>query len=265
MSKKLKTEAKLERIDRSRVPDLLVRKYMKDYEACLVDFPDTKKIDLLEHLLDCLDIFERYVANPTDENYKVYSDKEYGSRLQTYYHKKIYLYYGDDQALIEKEIYTVEEWNNLGKMQKLSPEEFARFIPACRRVLYLERQFLLLYLPPEDEKNTDKTAKENLTGLNILKSSGKVKREAHDKRTSLSQEQTALLMYYLQQEKVFLKGDYLTDKDMGVAFEILTGYSQNTLRQSIGKFTKNLSHENLKEIQRLLKSLTKIVDTALIT
>jgi hypothetical protein len=268
MSKKPYIEPKAERVDRQFVPDLLARKYMKDYEACLVDFPDSKKIDLLEHLLGCLDIFERYVADPTPENWKTYSDKEdaflktHGNRLQKYYQKKIPIYYGGNQALVEKEIYTVEEWNELGIRQKLSPEEFAHFIPSCRRVLQLDKHFLLLYQAPEDEKVTEKITKENLSGIPNVKDGKIKKRGAQDNLTRLTQEQTVLFTHFLQKERFFLDESNIQTTDLGKAIEILTGYSQHTIRQDFKKFKTYHTKINLKEISDLLTKLQMAVNKA---
>jgi hypothetical protein len=266
MSKKSITEPNTERVDRRQVPSLLARKYVKDYQASLVDFPDDKKIDFLEHLLECLDILSNYVVNPTSGNYKIYSDNEnaflkiHGKRLKMYNQTRMHLYYGDSQVLVEKGIYTTYEWNDLGKRQRLSSDEFTDFIDLCKNSLYLERQHLWLAQTPEDEKVEEKTAKESLSGTSKSKNSNKIKRESHDKRTSLSQEQTALLMYYLQGEKVFLSSEYLNDKEMGIAFEMLTGYSQNTLRQTLGRCSKDLTNENLKELTKLFDRLKRAIE-----
>lgn len=89
---------------------------------------------------------------------------------------------------------------------------------------------------------------------------GKVKREAQDKLTCLNQEQTVLLMYYLQKEKVLLKDEYLTDIDAGKAFETPTGYSQHTLRQNLSKFHLFQNKANLKELDNLLTRLKISID-----
>ena len=260
-------------IERNRVPAFLSRKYMQDCEASLIDFPDDKKVEFLEHLLECFDIIEKYFANPTPENYKIYANKEnaflkkHGTRLKMYRQLNMYRYYGDNTILVEKSIYTADEWNALGKEQKLNADEYAEFIDLCRSRLYLERDVFLLRQNPEDErevgeKNKSKELSEPLNEVNTLQSFKKFKgkREANDKQSCLNQEQTALLMYYLQHEGVFLKGDNLDDKTMSIAFEILTGYSFNTLRQTVGKFAKSRTPENLKEIDRLLTRLKTAID-----
>lgn len=259
MNKKAPTK----RIDRRDVPILLAEKYLKDYEASITEFPEDKRVEFLDHLIECLGIIKNYAEKPTEENYKVYADKEnaflkkHGKRLKMYRQTRMYLYYGDHHVLIEKGIYSADEWNALSTAkQRLSTDEFIDFILFCRARIYLDRDFLWASQAPEDERegNSHKEVKESLNGI-ANQRKRKITRDAHDKLTSLNQEQTALLVHYLQQEKVFLKGEHLNDKEMGTAFEILTGYSQHTLRQTLGKFTKSISKENLKEIDNLLTRL----------
>jgi hypothetical protein len=255
----MKKQTEISKIERRHIPSLLARMYMKDYEASIAEFPEDKKNDFLEHLLECLDIIEVYLSSPTKENWKIYAQKEnvflkkHGKRLKVYRQKNMYLYYGDSTLLVEKNIYTTEEWNSLGSEQKLSPEELASFIYLCRNSLYHERDHLYLELSPDDEKE-EKNTKENLSGSQNQQTIKriKVKREAQDKLTCLSQEQTVLLIHYLQQGRVLLKDEYLSNMDAGKAFENLTGYSQNTLRQSLGKIEAHQNKTNLKEVENVL-------------
>lgn len=262
MSKKVNTT----KVNRRFVPSLLAKKYRQDYEASVAEFPQDKKIEFVEHLLECLDIIETYIASPTKENWGIYAKKEnaflkkHGKRLKVYRQRNMYLYYGDPTVLAEKDMYTTEEWNSLsGEQQQLSPKEFASFVHYCRNILYHERDFLLLEQSPEDERE-EKNAEKNLNGT---KKKFQGKRTAQDKLTCLSQEQTVLLMYYLQRENVLLKDEYLTDMDAGKAFEILTGYSQNTIRLNLGKFHIYQNKTNLKEIDNLLTRLKIAIGKAL--
>lgn len=118
------------KINRHSIPALLAKKYQKDYEASIAEFPLNKKIEFVEHLMECMDVIEVYLSNQTKENWKTYVKKEntflkkHGNRLKVYRQKKMYLYYGDSSVLVEKEIYTVDEWNALREgQQKLSPQE----------------------------------------------------------------------------------------------------------------------------------------------
>lgn len=80
-------------------------------------------------------------------------------------------------------------------------------------------------------------------------------RQGDDKLTSLNREQTVLLIYYLQAVKVFLRDEYLTDTDAGRAFELLTGYSSNTIRQGLTKFMNYQNNHNLFELKRVLHQM----------
>lgn len=251
------TEVKKKRI--RYVAPRLATQYQKDYEESIAEFPADKKIEFIEHLLECLDIIETYTSNPTKENWKIYAAKEnaflkkHGKRLKVYRQKRMYLYYGSSAVLAEKKIYTTEEFNSLsGEEQILSPEEFESFIFLCRNLLHFDKESLMVEQIPEDERE-ENNAKDYLAGGKKLHTS--IKRKSHDKFTCLSQEQTVLLMYYLQEERVLLKDEYLSDLDAGIAFETLTGYSQNTLRQNLSHYHLYKNRTNLKVIENLLNRL----------
>lgn len=143
-------------------------------------------------------------------------------------------------------------------------QEFSRFLRICIR-----KQTTKLLSPGiiqtvnewvETKEKQQQDLKGTTENLSAKTKKGKVKREAQDKLTCLSQEQTVLLMYYLQQERVLLKDEYLTDMDAGKAFEILTGYSQHSLRQNLSKFNLYQNKTNLKEIDNLLTRLKIAID-----
>jgi len=146
-------------------------------------------------------------------------------------------------------------------------QEFSRFLRICIRKH--EAKLLnpeIIQTINEWVETKEKQQQQNLQGSEnqtVKAKKGKVKREAHDKLTCLSQEQTALLMYYLQQERVFLKDEYLKNIEAGKAFEILTGYSQNTLRQELSNAKDYQNKINLKEIDNLLTRLKIAIDKAL--
>jgi len=64
----------------------------------------------------------------------------------------------------------------------------------------------------------------------------------------------------LKQVGVFLKDEYLTDLDAGKAFELLTGYSQNTLRQDLGKFYQFENKENLKRLHQTFSQVIHLIE-----
>ena len=82
-----------------------------------------------------------------------------------------------------------------------------------------------------------------------------LKRDANDKLTALNLEQTVLLISYLQKEKIILPDSYLSDKTISQAFELLTGYSQHTIRQSLGQYINFRNKINLKQLDILIDRL----------
>lgn len=95
------------------------------------------------------------------------------------------------------------------------------------------------------------------------KKRGRINRRAEDNITSLNREQTILLIQYLKEVGVFLKDEYLTDLDAGKAFELLTGYSQNTLRQDLGKFYQFQNKENLKKLHQIFSQVIHQIEAQL--
>lgn len=103
---------------------------------------------------------------------------------------------------------------------------------------------------------------ENESGDSTLsgKKRGRINRRAEDNITSLNREQTILLIQYLKEASVFLRDEYLTDLDAGKAFELLTGDSQNTLRQDLGKFYQFQSKENLKKLHQIFSQIIHLIE-----
>ena len=156
--------------------------------------------------------------------------------------------------------------------------DFSRFLTLCMRKyeksLLDEKKILSVkewmeYRERQQKQQLQKSIQEEAENASVQNQKEKeakkikMKRQAGDKRTSLSQEQTVLLMYFLQQEKVILKDEYLNDMEAGQAFEILTGYSQHTLRQNLGKFYLFQNNENLKTLDNVLTRIKIKIDQAL--
>ena len=83
----------------------------------------------------------------------------------------------------------------------------------------------------------------------------KIKRDANDKLTVLNLEQTVLFISYLQKERFILPNEYLSDKTIAEAFELLTGYSPHTIRQSLGKYPNFINKSNSKELDLLIEKI----------
>lgn len=92
---------------------------------------------------------------------------------------------------------------------------------------------------------------------------GRKFRESGDKKTTLNLAQTALLIKFMQQVGIILPEDELNYKQAGRAFEILTGYSMDTIRQNLG--TKGelagAKHEDYKELHEIITRLASLIET----
>lgn len=90
----------------------------------------------------------------------------------------------------------------------------------------------------------------------------RIKREASDNVTSLNLSQSAYLAVLLKQSKVAIKDDtILTQQSAGAAFHILTGYSENTIRQEMNlKGQSNLTYQDRKAVRELLYSIVLLID-----
>ena len=192
-----------------------------------------------------VDLSAQYFIQPTDIKYDTffaYKTRQLDLlKLDKFLDYHLLNYYGDNLA------------------------EFSRFLNLCIRkhddkLLSPKHIQTINEWVSLKEKQQEKQTQGLLDNQSYKTKKGKLKREAQDKLTCLNQEQTVLLMYYLQKEKVLLKDEYLTDMDAGKAFEILTGYSQHTLRQNLGKFHLFHNKANLKEIDHLLTRLKIAID-----
>jgi len=96
-----------------------------------------------------------------------------------------------------------------------------------------------------------------------VKKKGVIRRMQNDNITTLSQEQTVLLFSMLQRSGVFLRDEYLTDADAGKAFDILTGYSQHTIRQKLARYTEFATSQNLQALKGIITQMTAIINESL--
>lgn len=93
------------------------------------------------------------------------------------------------------------------------------------------------------------------------KTKGKLKREANDGQTSLSQEQTALLIDYAKRIKIFRRDEYLYNREAGLAFNILTGYDSEAMRQTLGdgRIAEIKTEENLTKLTAVLVKMSEVI------
>src|ERR1019366_6593488 len=143
--------------------------------------------------------------------------------------------------------YSFENYNSDNKT------DFIRFLK-----LTLRKHGNRLLLPEQMETINEWIAEKEkevaLSGTVEPKTKVRIKRERDDKVTLLNQEQTALLIHCLRKTKVILIDEFLNNKEAGVAFSILTGYSADTLRQNLNKSeTANIAtFKNVEVVEKAL-------------
>lgn len=110
----------------------------------------------------------------------------------------------------------------------------------------------------------DKEKEASLSGIPEMKIKGKIKRDREDSVTKLNQEQTALLIHFLQAGKIILKDEYLNNKEAGHAFSILTGYSADSLRQNLSRMEleRISTKKNIDMIANIFTHLQLLIDKA---
>ncbi len=151
--------------------------------------------------------------------------------------------------------------NDFFENEKDNKTDFIRFLK-----LTLRKHSKKLLQPEQidtiNEWITEQEKEPALSGTIEPKIKGKIKRERDDKVTLLNQEQTALLIYCLRKTKVILIDEFLNNKEAGVAFSILTGYSADTIRQNLSKteLHKTATAKNVEMVEKALKEVLKYIE-----
>ncbi len=162
-----------------------------------------------------------------------------------------------DQCLTyQLEKYHGNDFNAFSRLLVLMIRKFGHVIIPEQVVVTIQE-----WLTVKTEQHTKEEG--DSSGSSASGKRGKINRRAEDNITSLNREQTILFIQYMKEAGVFLKDEYLTDANAGKAFELLTGFSQNTLRQDLGKFYQFESKENLHKLHKLFSQLIQQIDKQL--
>lgn len=235
-----------------------LQKFSKDYEKSLEGFLPDEQIHITDTLLA---ILECYKQNSIDykQAQKIQDEllKEYRKRLNNYKNMAPSEYFGEESVKHLDLQYDLDVENKGEGENFFTEQERKNFL--TRAEILLKNNKRMLYLQTEPKTESDE---EN---LGSIKTKGKSKREAEDSVTALNQEQTALLIHFLQQTKIILKDEALNNKEAGQAFSVLTGYSADTLRQTIGKpeIERIATKKNLTQLHNVLTRMGILIDNKL--
>lgn len=150
------TKEKNTPLPRFQVVPLLAQRFVRDYEDTVKLYALPQQLELTEHLLRVLELFQQYEQSTEDAPYKQYQEKEevllkkYGKTLKPYFDKQFYKYFDFDKVLSEKDVYPPDEFNRLPlEQQSLTINEINQFTQVSYNTLYNARIFLYLQMEPE--------------------------------------------------------------------------------------------------------------------
>jgi hypothetical protein len=230
---------------RHLVPSLLTQKFSKDYEDTVKEFKLPQQIELTEHLLKMLDIMSEYAQKEDSKIYDNYVKLEnallrkYGKAFKPFKEKQFHAYFYFQEVLVTKDVYTSEQYNNLGEAQKLSLPETEKFIHLSKNGLHFRLDSLYLQRDPEFEPQARETETTSET-------------EADNEITKARQ---LLAIYYLL--KAGFKVEHRVSGNVSQIAKfvhLMTGTKFTTIQNS-EIYKKYLKMPNYKKDKELIKDL----------
>jgi hypothetical protein len=148
---------------RKQVVYKLTARFSKEYQETMAQYPTDIQPELTEHLKGLLEQLVEYVAQNMDSSiYAAVNEdeksllKKYGNRLTHYWKKKFTGYFDFGHVLAEKEVFTVDQYNNLGEgEQSLQPAEASAFAQNCIRLLEVSLPYIMLQTSPEGLEDSE--------------------------------------------------------------------------------------------------------------
>lgn len=150
-------------LSRHKVVALLAQKFTHDYEDAIKDYGLPLRLEITEHLMSVVELITEYSQNEDESVYKKFADleeallKKHRKTLMPYWSKQFYHYFSFGMVLVEKNVYSTEEFNRLtNEEQRLSLGEIGDFVFRCRNILYHARTYVYLQMEPESaDESTD--------------------------------------------------------------------------------------------------------------
>ncbi len=236
----------------------LAIKFSESLKKSTTEFTWQEKADFLDAMIQYVELIE---TNP-GQGSKFFTErimKTFKSKLQKPIKEKLFKFFDQELAWVELEVIDTQTFNSIHENQGMSDEEYEAFLNNASRILRTEQYHHFIY--QQDEQSG--TESESL-GV-AISTKGRPQRSAGDNLTKLNQEQTALMIHFLKTGRLILKNEYLTDKAAGLAFNILTGYSPNSLRTSLSEKEIAMLHTkaNLTEVYNALTNVTLLIKNEL--
>lgn len=191
-------------IRRIQLPQLLLQRFIRDFNEILNHYSEENKISITKHLINVVELQRKYLIEQDASSFLEYRELElsllekYGKALKPYRDKKFYIFFDSELVLSGKGIYSEQEYNSLSSdEQKLSLNDMKKFLITANNALRreLEQLFfnnvgtqnsvndnkeLLLNGKPKDETDKEVTkARQLLAVYYLLKTIGIEHRESN--------------------------------------------------------------------------------------
>jgi hypothetical protein len=143
-------------LSRNQAVPLLVQRFASDYQDALKHYDLPQRLELTEHLQFTVDLIFLYAKTDNADIYHYYLELEdelltkYRKAYKPYFVKQFFTYFWFDTVLLDKGIYTEEEYNRLTlEQRRLTVEEIVDFVNRCRDILHYGRAIIYLQMEPE--------------------------------------------------------------------------------------------------------------------
>ncbi len=141
---------------RDQVVPLLIKQFVLDYHEGTKGYEFPVKLELTEHLLVSVGLMLLYAQRNNEAVYEHYVELEdellrkYRKALKPYFVKQFFKYFWFDEVLLEKKIYTKEEFNRIAPdWRRLTLTEITEFVSRCQDILFHLRAVIYLQMEPE--------------------------------------------------------------------------------------------------------------------
>jgi len=252
-------------IERTSIPARLATKFSDACEKVMANYTIEEQLELNKYLREWYRLYLNGTELSKEDIQRMENEterllKKFGQNYKHFMFGGLLKFLNFDFVLATQDLYTREEFNTLkGREQVLSDSERNQFLELALRVLQLNITDLYLQSPPEGKTTVGDKEEAEKTESNRK---GKIKRGREDNITKLNQEQTALLIYFLQAGRLILRDEYLNNKEAGQAFSVLTGFSADSIRQNLsdGELKRISTKKNLDLLANSLTSLQLLID-----
>lgn len=157
--------------NRLQVVPVLAQKFLHDLQDVIAEFDLAEKLRIIEHLTQMVEAFKTIGSQQEAaamEKLNVNEEalyKDFGKKLWPYVNKHFHEYFYQDSAILSKDVYHPDEYDQLKPAETmLTEQEYRSLLQTCRNTLSVTIKFQYLSMEPMSEQgndmNTEKEAEE---------------------------------------------------------------------------------------------------------